>query len=301
MNMKRPPLTPMLLACMLVLLPITTRADTLERVRASNSLTLGYLNDFAPFSTQDGDKAKGFAIDLCQTVVDKLKAELALPALQVRYQAVRQADEISAVHSGKIDILCTPTPQSLERRKSVSFSVPIYTAGLSAVVRQDAPPALLNVLNGQEAHTGPTWRATLNRGLSNQTFAAPAGGVTEQWIRGQMRTLGVITTLVTVENSHEGLKQVADGKVAAFFAERMLLKNQLAADYPDSNLMVLDRIYEYAPASMVMERGNEDLRLLVDTALSEAYRSGAMEQAYAKYLGGASDTVKKLFKIYALP
>ncbi|MNG41556.1 hypothetical protein D3C84_1308050 [compost metagenome] len=52
---------------------------------------------------------------------------------------------------------------------------------------------------------------------------------------------------------------------------------------------------------MTVERGDEDFRLLVDTALSDMYRSGEIEQAYAKYLEGASDTTKKLFKVYALP
>ena len=40
---------------------------------------------------------------------------------------------------------------------------------------------------------------------------------------------------------------------------------------------------------------------LVDTALSEMYRSGEIEQAFDKYLGGASDAAKKLFKVYAIP
>jgi polar amino acid transport system substrate-binding protein len=94
---------------------------------------------------------------------------------------------------------------------------------------------------------------------------------------------------------------VAEGKADAFFSDRIVLKNHIAKDYPDGNLMVLDRIYEYAPASMMVERGDEDFRLLVDTVLSDMYRSGEIEQAYAKYLGGASDTAKKLFDVYALP
>lgn len=31
------------------------------------------------------------------------------------------------------------------------------------------------------------------------------------------------------------------------------------------------------------------------------YRSGEIEQAFDKYLEGASDTAKKLFKVYAIP
>ncbi|AYC32967.1 amino acid ABC transporter substrate-binding protein [Pseudomonas cavernae] len=290
-----------LLTCVLVLLPLLAGANTLERVRTSNSFTLGYLPGFAPFSSQEGDKVSGYAIDLCLKIAERLKSERGLPNLQVRYQALTTADEISAVSSGKVDILCMPTPETLERRKSVSFSVPVYTAGLSAVVRKDAPETLRRALNGEVAHTGPTWRATINRGLANQTYAATAGSVTEDWIRQQMRRLGVVATLVTVENNQEGVQLVADGKADAFFAERMLLKNYLQKHNETGQLMVVDRTFEYAPASLAVERGDEDFRLLVDTTLSEMYRSGEIEQAYGKYLGGASDTTKMLFKAYALP
>ncbi len=291
----------LLLVCLLTLVPALAVANTLERVRANNNFTLGYLPDFAPFSVQADDKASGYAIDLCLKIADKVKSELGLPGLQIRYQAVTFNDEMSAVRSGKIDILCTPTPPTLARRATVSYSIPIYTAGLSAVVRQDAPEALLNVLNGKVAHTGPTWRATVNRGLSNQTYATIAGGITESWIRQQMQLLGVVATLVTVENTAAGLKRVSEGKADAFFAERMMLQHILSTNDSAGNLLLLDRIFEYAPTAMAVDRNDENFRLLVDTALSEMYRSGEIEQAFDKYLGGASDTAKKLFKVYAIP
>ncbi|MBM7061926.1 amino acid ABC transporter substrate-binding protein [Pseudomonas sp. UL073] len=290
----------LLLACVLAV-PALAGANTLERVRSSNTFTLGYLPGFAPFSSATGEQVSGYAIDLCLKIAERLKTELAQPDLQVRYQPLTASEQISAVSSGRVDILCTPTPETLERRKSVSFSVPVYTAGLSALLRKDAPEALRRALNGEEAHVGPTWRATVNRGLSNQTYAAVAGSITVDWIRQQMNRLGVVATLVTVENNQQGVQQVADGKADAFFAERMLLNNLLQTEDPGGQLMVLDRTFTSAPASLALERGDEDFRLLVDSVLSELYRSGAIEQAYARYLGGAGDAAKQQFKLYALP
>ena len=301
MNVKLAKSNNLLLVCILALLPIMVHGNTLERIRASHAITLGYLPDFVPFSDQAADKASGYAIDLCLKIAEKVKTDLNLPELKVQYQPVSLKDEMNAVSSGKIDILCTPTPPTLARRKIVSYSVPIYTAGLSAVVRQNASEALLNVLGGKVAHTGPTWRATVNLGLSNQTYAAIAGGVTETWIHQQMRLLGVVATLVTVENTDAGLNLVANGKADAFFAERMMLKHLLTSNYPSGNLVLLERIFEYAPTAMAVDREDEDFRLLVDTALSEMYRSGDIERAFEKYLGGAGDSAKKLFKIYAIP
>jgi polar amino acid transport system substrate-binding protein len=291
----------LLLVCLLSLVSAVAGADTLERVRNSHSVVLGYVPDFAPFSTQDGDKASGYAIDLCQGIFNALKTELNLPSLQVRYQPVGLGEETSAVSTGKVDILCTPTPATLERRKTVSYSIPVYTAGLSAVVNKKAPNALLRVLKGDVVKTGPTWRTDVNRALANMTYATIAGGVTEQWINQQIRSLGVVATLVTVQDAAAGLKRVADGKADVFFAERTMLKHELTDQYVTGNLVLLDRIFEYSTTSMMLDRDDENFRLLVDSALSEMYRSGEIERQYDKHLGGVSDTSRMFFNLYALP
>jgi len=301
MNVQRIKATHLLLVSLLAMAPALADANTLDRVRTSNTFTLGYLPDLAPFSVQAGDKASGYAIELCQKIADSVKVELGLPDLQVRYQPVSLDDAMTAVSTGKIDILCTPSPPTLARRKQVSYSVPIYTAGLSVVVRQEAPEALINVLNGKVARTGPTWRATVNHGLSDQTYATTAGGITETWIRQQMRLLGVVANLVTVKNTEAGVNLVAEGKADAFFAERIMLSNLLATHPSAAKLVLLDRVFEYSPTAMALDRDDENFRLLVDTALSEMYRSGEIEQACNTYLGGISDMAKKLFKVYAVP
>ena len=290
----------LLLACLLAL-PLLTSASTLERVRSSNSLTLGYLPDIAPFSSQQDGQPSGYAIELCEQVAAHIKTELGLADLQVRYQAVEEAESIAAVSSGSIDILCSPTLETLTERKAVSFSLPIYTAGLAALVREDASPALINVLNGKVAHSGPTWRATINRGLANHTYAVTEGGATEAWVRQQQNQLGVVATLVTVANPEQGVQLVAEGKADAFFSERILLQNYLAKNKDASEMRVLERIYEFAPVAMALARADEDLRLLVDTALSESYRSGELENIYRRHLGEPGEMVKVLFKVYALP
>lgn len=291
----------LLLAGLFALLPLLAGADTLERVRSSNAITLGYTPDLEPFSGEEGGKVGGYAIDLCLKIADKVKTGLGLSDMQVRYQTLAADQAIDAITSATVDIFCTPTPETLERRKLVSYSVPVYTAGLSAVVRKDAAPSLVNALNGEAVHTGPTWRATINQGLANHTFAAIKGGVTEDWVRDKLRRLGVIATLVQVDDHKQGMQMVAEGKASAFFAERMLLQNDLQEHQAAAQMMVLDRIFEIAPVSMAFARGDEDFRLLVDTVISEMYQSGEMEQLHTRYFGEPGDMLKIMFRVYALP
>lgn len=300
MNVQLPKPASLLLAC-LAMLPLLAGADTLERVRSNNAMTLGYVPDVAPFSSKTGETVSGYSIDLCMKIADRVKSELGLPDLQVRYQALDADEAPQAVGSGRVDLLCTPAPETLDMRKSVSFSIPVYTGGLAVVVSEDAPPDLLNVLNGEVAHTGPTWRATINRGLANHTYASIEGGITEAWIREEMRMLGVVASLVTVDSYQAGIDLVAEGKADAFFGERMVLKSALQTKEGGEHLMVLDRLFNFVPAGLPLGREDEDFRLLVDTVLSDMYHSGELEQVYRKHLDEPGEIARLLFKVYALP
>lgn len=281
--------------------PAWASAETLERMRSSGLIKLGYLEDAAPFSSQQGQKVDGYSVELCRQVADQLKRQLGLEQLQVRFLSLKHDQWPAAVQAGQVDLFCTPTAASAKLRQQVSFSLPIYTGGLGVLVSRDAPASLLAVLNGQAAHSGPTWRATVNRGLTNQTFAVVEGGVTEAWVRDKLSLLGVIATVSTVANYREGVQLVADGKADAFFSERMLLRQYLSQLPGADELQVLDRVFEFVPVSLPMVRGDEDLRLQVDIALSELYRSGRLAQVYRRYLGEPGETERLLFKVYPLP
>ena len=107
MNARLTNATNLLLICLLTFVPVIAGADTLERVRNSHSVVLGDVPDFAPFSTQQQDKASGYAIDLCLDIVDKIKTALSQPSLQVRYQPVPLGAELSAVDRFRANIRIT--------------------------------------------------------------------------------------------------------------------------------------------------------------------------------------------------
>lgn len=58
------------------------------------------------------------------------------------------------------------------------------------------------------------------------------------------------------DGQHDGgFAAVVHGQADVFFSERMLLKNLLARHSEAGALMLVERIYEYAPVSMVVPWG----------------------------------------------
>lgn len=296
--MTRLPLTCLFV---LVLQTLPLSAQTLERVRASNVLTLGYVDQLEPFSSGPETQPVGYAIDLCRRIGERLKREQVLPQLQLSFHRIEREHVIESVRSGEIDLLCSPLAVTLEHRRAVSLSVPIYPSGRGVAVRTEASPALLQVLEGQVQRTVPQWRASINRGLARGTFVVIAGSATERWVREQLRLHGVVSTLLPVPSFAEGTALLADGKADAFFGDRVVLQNQITAIGIDSRVRVLDRLFDLESAALSMARGDEELRLLVDSELSTIYRSGEIEPLYHRYFGEPSEEVRLLFKSYALP
>ena len=71
--------------------------DTLQRVRASQTLTFGFVPGDAPFSAGTPEQPSGYAVELCGLLGEQLRQQLNLPALQLRYQPLTVAGMLGAV------------------------------------------------------------------------------------------------------------------------------------------------------------------------------------------------------------
>jgi polar amino acid transport system substrate-binding protein len=280
--------------------PLAASAQALERIKAAGTINLGFIDGAAPFSAKVGDaQASGFGIDLCLPVAEAVKARLALPALNVRLIALKAETTLTSVAKGEVDLLCTPTVDTLKRRASVSYSLPVFNGGVGVLVRADAPRFLRDVLNGKVAATGPIWRATVNRGLANHTYVVRAGTVTEELLREKTRQLNVNMHVITVDDDAKGVELVRARQADAFFAERVLLLEKVARGAND--LVVLERKFNVEPMALAMGRNDDDFRLLVDTALSQLFTSAAFPALYTRYFGAFDDAARAAYLGFSRP
>ena len=281
--------------------PAPPPATALERIRASGTLNLGYRSDARPFSYQESGKPTGYSIDLCQGVAESVKSELNLPGLKVDWVAVTPDNQFQALEQHQIDVLCGSTSITLQRRKQVDFSSPIFPGGIGVLVRSDAPKQLTNILAGKAQEYRPTWRAVALNVLREQTFAAVAGSTGEQWVAQKGNELQVQFRVTPVQNYDAGVQAVSGSKASAFFAERAALLDAAKRHASGDRLTVIDRQFTYEPLALAVARGDDDFRLLVDRSLSRFFASPAFPTTYTKWFGKADDTAKNFFRWNALP
>ena len=119
-------------------------ADHLAQVRASQTLTLGFVAGDAPFSAGTAEQPSGYAIEMCGLLGEQLKQQLALPALKLHFQPLTAATMLKAVTEGQVDTVCSAVGDTLKRREQVSFSLPYFAAGLGV----PAPSSYLDKVLG---------------------------------------------------------------------------------------------------------------------------------------------------------
>src|ERR1700754_4523028 len=80
---------------------------TLKKANDTGTMTIGYRESSLPFSYLNQLKQPvGYAIDLCQEIVDDMAHQLGRDELKIDYKPVTSANRFDAVTSGAIDLEC---------------------------------------------------------------------------------------------------------------------------------------------------------------------------------------------------
>lgn len=276
-------------------------AAALDRIKQAGKIAFGYRTDATPFSYQDeSGKAVGYSADLCQSVAEEVKTELGLSSLTIDWVPVTLQDRFDAVQQGKVDLLCAADTATLTRRKTVSFSIPVFPGGVGAALRVDAQPHLAEVLSGQSS-TDPIWRGSPARILDRKTFAVVKGTTAEKWLADRIDSFGITASVVPVETYGAGVNLVLDRSADVLFGDRAILLDSAAALSSGRELQVLDRVFTYEPLALTLQRGDEDFRLVVDRALSRIFDSPNIRELYRKWFGSPDVEAAMFFRMTSLP
>jgi polar amino acid transport system substrate-binding protein len=280
-----------------------TEAQTLDRIRSTSSLKLGYEPDSRPFSFKaDQGTPNGYAVALCNKIADGLKHELSLPQLNVEWIPLNADARARAVPDGTVDLVCGAEPITLTRRKDVSFSLPIFPSGTGVVISKNAPLALSEVLAYGEPTSRPIWRGSPARTILEQkTFSSIAGTTSERWLTDKIKTFQLAAASVAVDNYQLGIERVLDGSSAALFGDMPLLMDAVERSHDTGNLRVLRRHFTYEPLGLELARGDEDFRLSIDRVLSQTYASPDFPQLFMTWFGPPDETMVTFFRQTALP
>ncbi|MGC1094518.1 MAG: transporter substrate-binding domain-containing protein, partial [Pseudolabrys sp.] len=123
---------------------------TLKKIKDTGAITIGHRESSVPFSYYD-DKQQvvGYAMDLCNKIVDAVKKDLKLAKLDVKLQPVTSATRIPLLANGTTDLECGSTTNNAERQKQISYTITHFVTANRFVSKKSAKLKKLEDLKGK--------------------------------------------------------------------------------------------------------------------------------------------------------
>lgn len=260
-------------------------ASALDRIKKEQTVRIAFREDAPPFSMKGpGAEPVGLIVNLCQAVVADMAKQLNLPGLKVVYVPVTATNRFEAIQKNKADILCEATSATLARRKMVDFSLSTFVDGASLMIRPDGPKSFAE--------------------LAGRKIGVLGGTTTEQALRNSLTKANITADVVLLKNHDEGVKMLVDNGISAYFADRAILQYLFMKTPAAANLLLSDDYLTVEPYALALPRGDDDLRLAVDTGLSHIYRSGEIVRIFSNNFGPQavpSPMLQTLYMLSGLP
>ena len=241
-----------------------TTGSTLDRIKSTKTLNLGYRDSSVPFSFVGQDqKPSGYSVDLCTRVADDLKRDLGLPDLAVKWTLVTVESRIPAVQNGTIDLECGSTTNTLSRQAQVDFSLTTFVTGASLL----------------------TLRETVTANLSGLRIAVIPGTTTERALKYAMDKSSTAVQLVSVKDHAEGRAALEQKTADTYASDREILIGLALTAQNPARFVLVDRYFSYEPYALMLRRGDPDFRIAVNRSLARLYRTGDITVIYRRWLG----------------
>lgn len=247
--------------------PAAAQTRTLEQIRKTGVITMGYTGGSAPFSSKDANgQPQGYSVELCREVASGIREQLQLATLETRWVELTIQNRLEAVRSGRVDIECGTTTWTLSRAAEVDFSLITFVDGGSILTRSGTDVGRLADFNGKR-------------------IAVITGTTTEKVLRGSLASRSIGAEVVTVKTRGEGLQLLDQRKVDGFASDRMVLIGVVLGTPTQGVFKLLDEDFSIEPYALSLPRGDADFRLAVNRVLARLYRTGGINRIYSQWLG----------------
>jgi glutamate/aspartate transport system substrate-binding protein len=238
--------------------------STLAKIAQNGAMTVSYRESSVPFSYLDGTKPVGFAVDLCNRIVDAVKTKLKKPDLKVNLTPVTSANRIPLLVNGTIDIECGSTTNNSVRREQVEFAINHFYTGTRLLVKKSA-----NIKDWPD--------------LKGKTVATTTGTTNLQVLRKYNIEKNLDLNVITGKDHADSVLLVEGDRAVAFAMDDILLYGLAAQSKNPAEWAIVAEPLQVEPYAIMLRKNDPEFKKLVDDTLTAVIRSGEFEKLYKKW------------------
>lgn len=240
---------------------------TLDKIARTGEFVIGYRADSSPLSYENADGVpSGYSVDMCQRIAAGINALFPDKQIETKFVRINAEERIAAVVNGKIDIECGSTTITLSRQEQVDFSLPTFVTGGSVLSLAASGIQGMSDLAGKKV------------GVAKDTTTV---GELKDYLEQNL----IDAEIVVVDDRHEGMRLLNRGDIDALASDQIVLIGQVIESIDPRRYALADEIFSYEPYGFVVRRNDADFRLVVNSAISQLYRSEQIGDIYYKWIG----------------
>ncbi len=240
-------------------------ADTLAKVKAAGSITMGIRESSYPLSYLD-DKQQpiGYHIDICNRIVDAVKAQLNMPALKVQHQAVTSQNRIPLVTNGTVDLECGSTTNNEARLKQVAFAPTTFVTNVRMAVKKASGITSLEQLGGKPV-------------------ATTTGTTSVQLMRAHEKGKHIDFKEVYGKDHADSFLMLETDRAVAFVMDDNLLAGLIVTSKNPADYAIVGEVLNVEPIAIMIRKDDPTFKKLVDDTVIGLMKSGEIEKLYSKW------------------
>ncbi len=241
---------------------IAAANNTLEKIRETGVIVLGYRIGSSPFSFLDATlKPVGYSMDLCARVVDNIRETLQLRDLKVKLVAVTSVTRIPLVANGTVDLECGVTTNTAERHKSASFALTTFVAQTRLLSKKSAGIRSLEDLRGQ-------------------AVVSTVGTTSIQYLNEVNATRKLGMRILAGKEDVDSFLMVQTDRAVAYAMDDVLLYSLVAKAADPQSFSISDRTLTVEPYGIALPKDDPAFKRLVDGVIVGLFRSGEIYAIY---------------------
>jgi len=251
------------LACLVTVATNSFAGATLERIKQTGVVNIGFREESLPFSYKNADQGAplGYSIEVCHALVEAIKQEIKVKSVELKYQPVSGAARMQLVADGKVDLECANTTNTKARREQVAFSMPVYFSSAKLLVRENSGIKKIEDMDGK-------------------TLAVQKGTTGALIAEARKQSLKTMKVLV-VENAGAGASAVEQKTADAFMTDDILLYG-LKSQSKEA-LAVVGATISIEPLAIMFSKNDPELAALVEREMTSMFTSGKLRKVYQKW------------------
>ena len=239
-------------------------SDTVEKIKSSNSITLGVRESSGLGYTLGNGKYVGFHTEMSERIADDIKKQLGLSKLEVKYQPITSQNRVPLVQNGTVDLECGSTTNNKARQKDAAFGFTTYVEEVRIAVKADSGITGIKDLNGK-------------------TIVTTTGTTSVQTLRKNKRADGLTFKEVMGKDHADSFLMLESGRADAFIMDGSILAANISKAKNPQDFKIVGEVLSVEPIACMLRKDDPAFKKLVDDSIVRQIKDGSLASLYDKW------------------